>query len=246
MTDRAQFQPYPPEVRARAVELHASGMSKAAIARELGISRPTLQNWLKAEPATPDSMSVEDAGDAIIRNITEAKGRRRARRGPDPAPRQQAPAAGSSGATPDKVTDQQLTDMLAEMLCFPAVPAKLFLHCDFCAAHFADSGGPAAVELVRMAQTSPGLRRSLTTMYGVYRTLMAGGVLGLYVGRPLLHHLAPAPVLALAGPVVGVPPRASMMGDSRVSATPVHSPHGPDHAPGNPHPSQAAGESEAA
>jgi transposase-like protein len=39
--------PYPPEYRQRIVDLVRSGRKLAAIAREFGVSEPTIRKWLK-------------------------------------------------------------------------------------------------------------------------------------------------------------------------------------------------------
>jgi transposase-like protein len=224
-----RFEPHPPETRARAVDLAAAGTAHTHIASELGVNVKTVDRWVAAAARTTAAAGMrgggsptvdgETAGDAIVRNIAEGR-KHRAKR-TDPKPR--TTAAGPPPAAAHKVTDAELVQSLETVLCLPAVPMALYVGCDYCANHFARTGAPAARELVRLSQTSPGLRRALETIHRVRQSLITGGILAMYAGKPLLHHLAPNDVLAFAGPVIGVPPRKSMAGDSRVTAEPVHS-----------------------
>jgi transposase-like protein len=227
-----RFTPHPPEVKERAKQLYGEGRSKAEIGRELGVTQPTLRRWLQSDapppPAADATLDADAAADAIVRQITSARGGKKRARKSDPPPRAAgAPPASAGTSTP---SDAELFKAMSAVLCFPAVPMQMAVGCDFCAAHFASSGGPAAAELIRLSHTSPGLRTVLNRVYGLYEVLMTGGILALYAGKPLLHHLAPAPVLALAGPLIGVPPRQGMHNHPGVVATPMPAAQ-PDPAP---------------
>lgn len=104
-------------------------------------------------------------------------------------------------------TSQQLEEALAELLVLPAIPAKAWWHCDFCMQHFLSEGPVAAKELVELSEQNPALRRALVRLHEVIQWLTWGSALGLYVGKPALHHLAPEPLLAAVGPVMKIPPR---------------------------------------
>jgi len=73
--------------------------------------------------------------------------------------------------------------------------------------HFLTEGPKAAHELALLSEDHPDLRRLLVRMHGAWTTITWGAILAAYVGKPLLHHVAPDPFLAAAGPVLGVPPR---------------------------------------
>jgi hypothetical protein len=238
------FVGYPDEIKERARELWlGGGRSKRSIAQELGVSPPTLGRWLAdaapaGEPSAAGGQPASDGlGDQIVADIM---GRRKREPKGDPQPR------ATKGATPPPaatkgVSDAQLTEALSEMLCFPAIPMAMVFHCDYCAAHFAATGGPAATELVRLSQTSAGLRSALERIYGIYKVLMTGGILAMYAGKPLIHHLAPADALALAGPLLGIPPRPNMVNHAGVYTAPVHS-----NGDGPAHPADTASEGDAA
>jgi hypothetical protein len=58
-----------------------------------------------------------------------------------------------------------------------------------------------------LSTNNPALRGLLEKMYQSWTAVTYGAVLAAYVGKPLLHHAAPAPILDTAGPFLGVPPR---------------------------------------
>jgi hypothetical protein len=58
-----------------------------------------------------------------------------------------------------------------------------------------------------MAQQAPALRTFLERVYTAWSTVTAAGVIATYLSKPMLHHLAPEPVLDGIGPVLGVPAR---------------------------------------
>jgi hypothetical protein len=178
---------------------------------------------LAAQP-TPAATPQLPAGDPpadedpILRLIRDAKDEPRK---PDPPPKLTGSTSKGGGGKSKLPTDADLERVLAEVLSAPAVPMLLFAHCEFCSEHFATEGPNAAAQLVKLSQDHPPLRRFLTTIYNVWEDVTWAVILTAYIGKPMLHHLAPAPVLAMAGPVVGVPPRANMRGHSSVVSEPV-------------------------
>jgi hypothetical protein len=145
-----------------------------------------------------DGETVEQA---ILRRQSEGP-KTRGRRRPDAAPR----PSGKKSAKPGP-TEAELTGMLEELLAMPAIPAAMILKCSYCAQHFATSAGPTARELVGLAKQNAGLHAFLVRMYTAWSSLSYGAIIAMYVGKPMLHHLAPEPILASAGPFLGVPPR---------------------------------------
>lgn len=106
-----------------------------------------------------------------------------------------------------KPSDEQLTDVLGKLFTFPAIPAKMVLECDFCAAHFATEGPKTAHELVQLSKEHPQLRGTLEDMYRAYTSVTWVGIIAGYLARPIAHHLAPPAFLEYSYPVLGVPPR---------------------------------------
>lgn len=119
---------------------------------------------------------------------------------PDPLPRPRG-----AGRARGRVTSQSLERMLAEMLALPAIPAATFLHCQYCARHFASSSRQTARELVLLAEENEPLRRLLERMHDAWSTIGYASILGGYILKPLMHHIAPFEVRQAVGPFVGVP-----------------------------------------
>lgn len=120
----------------------------------------------------------------------------------DPPPR-----TGKRKTRTNKATTAEIETVLGELLVLPAIPAKMVLHCDYCAIHFATQGPKAAHELALLSEDHPELRRVLVKLHAAVTAITWGAVLGAYVGKPMMHHLAPDPFLQAAGPILGVPPR---------------------------------------
>lgn len=139
------------------------------------------------------------------------------RRKPDPKPK---PREREKPTDPDKPDDLALTRMLGELLTMPAIPMAMLANCDYCRDHFLAEGPRAARELVALSLTNPALRGALESMHTAWSRITIAGVLAGYLAKPLMHHIAPEPILDAAGPVLGVPPRP---------AKPKHK-----HAPGTP------------
>jgi hypothetical protein len=97
--------------------------------------------------------------------------------------------------------------MVRRIAVAPAIPAMLWLHCDFCANHFRESAGPLAAELVAVSRDDKDLRELLEWMHTGWRRYAWAGMLLSWVGVPLVHHAAPGPVYRVAGPLMGMPPR---------------------------------------
>jgi hypothetical protein len=104
-------------------------------------------------------------------------------------------------------TTPELEAVLAELLVLPAIPARGVLHCDFCMMHFLTEGPKAAHELAVLAEDNDALRRVLERIHSAMTAITWTAVIGSYVAKPVLHHVAPANVLEAVGPVIGVPPR---------------------------------------
>lgn len=132
---------------------------------------------------------------------------------PKPKPRRKDPAPRPRKSTrrkvvaPDAPDDGALIEMLSQLLTMPAIPAAMLLDCGYCRDHFISEGPKAARELVALSIVNPALRGALESLHSGFSKLTIAGVLAGYLAKPLMHHVAPEPVLSAAGPVLGVPPR---------------------------------------
>ena len=106
-----------------------------------------------------------------------------------------------------KPTSADLEAVLAELLSAPAIPMAALVRCDYCANHFAVEGPHAARQLVTLSEEQPAFRRLLERLYRSWTQITYGAVLAAYIGKPVLHHLAPEELAAIVSPFVGVPPR---------------------------------------
>jgi hypothetical protein len=155
---------------------------------------------------------TETVGERIARQAADAgpaapRVRKRGRRrGKDPKP-----AAGSTPRPKPAVSDLELQQLLEGLLAAPAIyaaaPRPIGLDCAFCAEHFATQAGPTSVQLVALAAENPGLRRVLIQLHDSWVKITYGGIIAAYVAKPMIHHLAPEPVLENVGGVLGIPPR---------------------------------------
>lgn len=143
----------------------------------------------------------------VIEQETEA-GRPKSSGSGDPKPKSRSRRKPrTKPVEPDAPDDAALVEMLSQLLTMPAIPAAMLLHCDYCRDHFITEGPKAARELVALSMTNPALRGALESIYSGFAKLTIAGVLAGYALKPMLHHVAPEPVLNAAGPVLGVPPR---------------------------------------
>lgn len=145
-------------------------------------------------------------------------------KGSDPKPK------GGRPMGKPRPTDRDILEVWEELLVLPAIPFGLPVHdpgldqiiqtpdgpqllpgfrprCEFCRDHFIEQGPKSAAELVTLSQQSEPMRRVLEQVTMAWKMISVAGTLGTYVMKPMLHHLAPAPVLDGVGPVLGVPPR---------------------------------------
>jgi hypothetical protein len=114
-------------------------------------------------------------------------------------------------------TDDQLVSMMTKVAVAPAVPAALWLKCDFCAGHFVNTGPDAAAKLVELSHDSPGLRSLLDMMHRYAQEAAWAGILATWMGVPIAHHLAPDFIYNGLRWVITLPPRG-------VDATHTHAP----------------------
>ena len=123
----------------------------------------------------------------------------------DPTPGGDTKRARAS--TSPTITDEQLVGMITPIAVAPAVPAALWLHCDFCATHFATQGPLAASQLVELSKTNPALRKMLENGYTYFNQGAWALLFATYVGVPAAHHLAPDFVYKYAQMFLGLPAR---------------------------------------
>lgn len=137
---------------------------------------------------------------------SSASGKRK-RPDPAPKPRSSRSSRAKKPSSPDAPDDAALQQMLSELLTMPAIPAAMLLDCAYCRDHFIAEGPKAARELVALSLVNPALRGALESIHTAWSRVTIAGVLVGYLAKPMMHHLAPEPVLTAAGPVLGVPPR---------------------------------------
>jgi hypothetical protein len=124
-------------------------------------------------------------------------------------------------------TDEQLLSWASKVAVAPAVPMALVFHCDYCAAHFANTGPDAAKKLIELSHGSPALRTVLESINGHMQEAMWAGILATWLGVPLLHHAAPDGLYRFAVMLLGMPARGvsyadpSMNGHSHASGAPA-------------------------
>jgi hypothetical protein len=151
----------------------------------------------EAESLLQNNVSYKDAAEQI--GVTPPTLYRRfpqyRKRKPDPTPGGGAPAGGEK-VKPPKIkpagmTDEKLVDFYSKVASAPAVPMLLLADCEFCAAHFNKTGPTAAAQLVTMSKDNAALRSVLENGYSFITQGAWAGVLLMYAGIPLAHHLAP-------------------------------------------------------
>lgn len=161
-----------------------------------GAGRPRKLEAVDTDPVDPtivgDPIPKVDWSKAIPPKPSE--------RPPDPKPRPRVKHR-RRPSTPE------LEAVLSELLVLPAIPARAVLHCDFCMMHFVTEGPKAAHELALLAEEHDELRRVLERLHAAMTAITWASVVGSYLAKPVLHHVAPAPVLEAVGPVLNIPPR---------------------------------------
>lgn len=152
----------------------------------------------EAESLLSEGMSYKDVADQI--GVTPPTLYRRfpqfRKRKPDPTPG--GGAQGADGRTTPKpkvnkpgITDDNLLEFYSKVAVAPSVPMLLLADCQFCAEHFTRTGPTAAAQLVTMSKENASLRSVLESGYTALTKGMWAGVLLMYAGVPIAHHLAP-------------------------------------------------------
>jgi hypothetical protein len=139
---------------------------------------------------------------SVYRRINKSKG--------DPRPGGEGKKPATKRKAGKKVySDEQLTQTFAQIASAPAIPMALFVHCDFCAAHFATTGPVAAAKLVELSHEHGPLRNVLEFVQRYADEVAWAGILTMYAGVPIAHHLAPEFVYRYlrAIPGINLPPR---------------------------------------
>jgi Helix-turn-helix domain of resolvase len=126
----------------------------------------------------------------------------------DPRPGGRRRSGSSSSATP-QATNEQLTVFFARAASFPAVPMALWVHCDFCADHFARTGPDAAKQLVELSEQHPALRNVMQSIWRYWQEVAWATLLATWIGVPAAHHLAPERIYPALQLVLGLPARAA-------------------------------------
>lgn len=114
------------------------------------------------------------------------------KRNPDPPPGGNKSVKGKAKDKGQKgFTDEQMMPFYGKVASLPAVPMKLWLHCDFCANHFAKTGPDAAQQLLAMSADNQYLRAGLEQFYSWFHDAAWAGVLLMWMGVPIAHHALP-------------------------------------------------------
>lgn len=191
----------PPEQLDRALSMvRDEGASIRAASRETGISQDTISKRLKKEQT-----SRADSSPPRERPSADTKPPLTARRPRDPIPGKRGRQAEIPSVK--TVTEQQLVSMLTKIAVAPAVPAGLWLRCDYCASHFVVNGPNVAVQLVALAEDHPELKELLVWVHNEWEKAAWAGLLATWLGVPILHHLSPDFVYRVVAPLAGMPPR---------------------------------------
>jgi transposase-like protein len=197
-----------PEKRRAAEQLARNGASLSQITERTGISRGTAQKIranLKLENVAPPATRGRDVPPAPEASALPPPAPPKLK--PDPEPRTRRRRPGKRQAT-----DEELEAMVRKIAKAPAIPAALWLHCDYCANHYRTSAGPLASALVDAAQDDKDLYDILQWLHKSWHRYAWAGLLVSWTGVPLVHHLAPQPIFRVAGPLMGMPPRAGQNG----------------------------------
>jgi hypothetical protein len=193
-----------------AKDLIDGGASRNQVYQATGISPITLRKYFG--PASPDP--------------TPGGSNAPPQKPADPTPG----GSGTARKSPPKphkprATDEQLASLFAKIASAPAVPMLMWFHCEFCATHFASTGPEAATKLVELSQDHPALRSVMETAYRYYDQAAWAGILGVWLGVPMLHHLAPDAIYSGARIFApSLPPRDEQH---------VHTPEAASRAEGN-------------
>lgn len=184
--------------------------ARNALEKERTMAAPrkyTDEQIAEVERLVAEGATVSEAADTV--GVPRALiYRKRAAKDPTPGgnPR------GRAKVNPPKpsATDEQLLEMCAKGAVLPAVPAALWLRCDFCAEHFTNTGPEAAAKLVELSQNQPALRSVLNWMHKHYEEGAWALLLASYFGVPIAHHLAPDFIYRWLMFPLGLPPRDGM------------------------------------
>jgi hypothetical protein len=182
----------------RAEQMMADGKSQREAAQATGVSTATLSKKFgpsrRSKPAPSNGASAPQPEQGV------GAGDRPRR---DPSPRGATGRPSKTG----KPTDQQLEGMVRKVAKAPAIPARLWLRCNFCADHFQTTAGPLAVELVAISHEDRDLREILEWSYSNWRRYAWAGMILSWMGVPLIHHATPAGLYGAVGPLMGMPAR---------------------------------------
>lgn len=109
-------------------------------------------------------------------------------------------------------TDEALVDFFSKVGMAPAIPVGLWLHCDFCAAHFVNTGPRAAQQLVELSKDNAQLRQMMEWVYNQWEAVAWGGLLVTWLGVPIAHHAAPDWIYKWLQLPLHLPPRGDVPG----------------------------------
>ena len=214
-----------PDKLAQAEQMLAAGQSRKTVSQATGIGTSTLSRHF---PNLKDLRGGEHPAPSVEpERLEDEPARPQPPRKPKPDPPPRIPKPPRGRRTVAGPTDEQLESMVRKIAKAPAVPAMMWLHCDYCATHFLTSAGPLAAELVAVSHDDQDLRDILVWMYTGWKRYAWAGMFASWFGIPVLHHAAPGWIYNIAGPLMGMPPRTSHHHEHHTRPMPAASPAAP-------------------
>lgn len=157
----------------------------------------TPEQWAQVDELMAQGASVTEAANTT--GVPRGSIYQRMRRQTDPKPGGNKKARKRN----EPISDEKLVSTFTKVAAFPAVPAKVVLHCDYCTQHFASTAPDVAGELVGMSREYPALRDVLESIHKGWEKAAWAGVIVGWMGVPIAHHMLPAETFALAAMLLG-------------------------------------------
>lgn len=187
---------------------------------------------------------AESAQDARLRRAVQTEAKRAQQRGEASTPGPGPGRPKGKGREPDKPPrpeppkppDLKPTPTQAQLAAAAELPfaiagafiGRSMLGCEYCSQAMKANAGLAAADLAK--SKNPYVRQLLVWWHGLMYMGAGREGLALFVGVPVIHHLAPQPMYEFVAPFMGMPPRAPSSGQSGHQHGPVS--QGPGPAPG--------------
>jgi hypothetical protein len=195
-----------------------------------GSSKYTDEQYAQVDELLEAGASVTEASNST--GVPRGSIYQRVRRKVDPKPGGSNKRGGKSVREP--ASDDALIHTFERFATFPAIPAKLILHCDYCSNHFTTSAPQAATELVELSKDYPALRDILETVHSGWTKAAWAGILISFLGVPVAHHTLSPELFSwfaviVSAQQVGATPRPTHThtngGDPLAGYDPTHTPY---------------------